>query len=462
MKKSNIAFLIIQVLVDTAMIYLALFSAFLIRTDGQTSIYRWTLNDYSHLAIISLPIWILIFFTQGLYRTKQPLRGLSEISAIVVATLSSWAIYVVGLYFYRSESTMVLPRLILIYSLFLSFIYVIVTRQILHIIQRALYRVGIGVRQLILIGSNNSITNYINSQLKNKKHGYNIAKICSEDDLEINNIPAIFGKQKIDEVIVSTHNISDNKLLPLLEYCENHNIIYKMIPNIFEVHASHAHNMTFLGIPVVELVYTPLQGWGRIIKRLVDIIGSLFALIILSPVMILTALLVKIESKGPVFYHHERIGQNGKHFYLLKFRSMNEDADDELKRILQTDPILKREFQTDFKLKNDPRVTRVGKFIRKISLDEIPQFFNVLAGGMSLVGPRPIIDTEMEKYGIYKNKRHIIRPGVTGMWQVSGRNDVAYDERIRLDSYYIENWSFWLDISIIFKTMFTIFKKNAY
>jgi undecaprenyl-phosphate galactose phosphotransferase len=140
---------------------------------------------------------------------------------------------------------------------------------------------------------------------------------------------------------------------------------------------------------------------------------------------------------------------------------MKKDADDELDKILEN-PELKAEFQKDYKLKNDPRITRVGKVIRKLSIDELPQFLNVLFGNMSLVGPRPIVEGETDKYGNYINKRHIIKPGVTGMWQVSGRNEVAYDERIRLDSYYIENWSFWLDLSIIFKTFFAIFKKNAY
>lgn len=462
MKKSNLVFTVLQIPLDAAMIFLALASSFLIRAEGQTEIYKWTFASYSHLVLLTLPLWIIIFYSQGLYRIKQPLRGMSEFAALSISVLASWAIYVVGLYFYRSENTMVMPRLILIYSLILSFAFVVVARWLLHAIQKLLYYTGLGVRQIMLIGNDNSITNFIVAELSaNRRYGYRIAAKVREDELGNFDIVKLYHLHHFDEVIVSTPNIPDNKLLPILEFCENHNIVYKMVPNLFEVNTSHAQNLTFLGIPIVELIYTPLQGWGRIIKRIIDVFIATIAIIIASPFMLIIAILIKIESRGPVFYQHKRIGQDGKHFYLLKFRSMVYGADKQLIEMLR-DPKMKAEFEKDFKFKNDTRVTRVGSILRKTSLDELPQFFNVIKGEMSLVGPRPIVEDEMDRYGIYQNKRHVVKPGITGMWQVSGRNDIAYDERIRLDSFYVENWTIWMDFSILFKTLFSFFKKDAY
>ncbi|MDO8513307.1 MAG: sugar transferase [bacterium] len=461
MKRINLIFTVLQVPIDAIMIFLALASSFLIRTSGQTEIYRWTFSGYLHLILISLPVWIIIFFTQGLYRIKQPLRGLTEYASLTIATLASWAMYIVGLYFYRSENTIVFPRLILLYSLILSFSFVLIGRWMMYSIRRLIYQIGTGVR-VLLIGSNNSISQFIARELdSNKKYGYHIVKQIDQGALANFNIDKFNKSNKIDEIIVSAPNIPDEKLLPILEYCENNHIVYKMVPNLFEMHTSHAQNLTFLGIPVVELIYTPLQGWGKIVKRIMDIFISAIALIILSPIMLLVALLIKLSSEGPVFYRQRRVGQDSTHFDLLKFRSMRPDAEKQLEKVLQ-DPSLKEEFEKNFKLKNDPRITSIGRLIRRTNLDELPQFINVIKGEMSLVGPRPIVDAEMDKYGIYCNKRHIVKPGITGFWQVNGRNEVAYEERIRLDSYYIENWSIWLDISICVKTILSFVNKNAY
>lgn len=203
----------------------------------------------------------------------------------------------------------------------------------------------------------------------------------------------------------------------------------------------------------------------RVLKRSFDFIFSLIALILLSPVFIIVAALIKIISpEGPVFFGHKRIGQHGKFFRVYKFRSMVPDAEQRLKKMLDENPEIKAEYEKDFKLKNDPRIIPgIGDFIRKSSIDELPQFFNSLIGDMSVVGPRPIVEKEIAKYGKYATKLYSVKAGVTGLWQVSGRNDIDYDERVALDMEYIDNQSLWLDIKIVFQTvMVMIFRKGAY
>lgn len=196
-------------------------------------------------------------------------------------------------------------------------------------------------------------------------------------------------------------------------------------------------------------------------KRLFDIVFSLSVLIILAPVYLLIALLIVISSPGSVFYVQERVGKNRKSFRCLKFRTMVENADEILIEMMEKSPDLRQEFEENFKLKKDPRITWIGRFLRVTSLDEFPQFWNVLKGDMSVVGPRPLVAEELPKYGRHMDKILTIRPGITGLWQVSGRNDIPYPLRVRMDLYYANFRNFWIDLWIIFKTIgVVIFPKN--
>ncbi|WP_326517979.1 sugar transferase [Acinetobacter sp. CAAS 2-6] len=200
--------------------------------------------------------------------------------------------------------------------------------------------------------------------------------------------------------------------------------------------------------------------FSRIIKRLFDIFFAVFFITILSPFMLILFLIIRSDG-GSAFYAHERVGRNGKIFKCLKFRSMAQNSKELLEKILQNDPEAKQEWETSYKLKNDPRVTKVGKFIRQTSLDELPQLFNILKGEMSVVGPRPVTSEELSKYKKSIPYYLISKPGLTGLWQVSGRSDVDYDTRVLLDTTYIKNWSFLKDIMIVIKTVKVILTKNG-
>ncbi|WP_421656635.1 sugar transferase [Leptothermofonsia sp. ETS-13] len=200
---------------------------------------------------------------------------------------------------------------------------------------------------------------------------------------------------------------------------------------------------------------------GEFFKRLFDVLFSLTVLIVFSPVYLLLMLLIALSSPGPVFYVQERVGRDFKPFGCIKFRTMVQNADEVLSEIMETSPRLRREFQTNFKLRRDPRVTWIGRFLRITSLDEFPQFLNVLKGDMSVVGPRPVVLEELERYGKHADRVFSIRPGITGLWQVSGRNDIPYPRRVQIDVYYVNFRSFVMDLWIIFKTIgVVIFPKD--
>ncbi|MEG4960734.1 MULTISPECIES: sugar transferase [unclassified Microcoleus] len=200
---------------------------------------------------------------------------------------------------------------------------------------------------------------------------------------------------------------------------------------------------------------------GELFKRLFDILFSLSVLILFAPVYLLLAFSIALSSSGPIFYVQERVGKNRKRFYCLKFRTMVENADDILLEIMEKSPHLRQEFEDNFKLKQDPRITWIGRFLRMTSLDEFPQFWNVLKGDMSVVGPRPLVEEELPRYGRHINKILTIRPGITGLWQVSGRNDIPYPRRVQIDLYYANDKNLWMDMWIVFKTIgVVIFPKN--
>ncbi len=314
-----------------------------------------------------------------------------------------------------------------------------------------------------MIIGNDENTEFLKEEFnKNKSLGNKIIKIISPREIfkDFNILKELISKIHIDEVIQVTPS-SEDLSLDLINFCEDNKIKFRFVPNLFEAKSINVETETIAGIPVISFQKTPLEGWWRIFKRLMDIVLSFLALTFLIPIFLTIALLVKLDSKGPVFFKHERIGKGGKLFLLLKFRTMIKNAEEILNEKLQKDDKFKKQFEKNYKIKEDSRVTRLGKFLRKTSLDELPQFINVLKGDISLVGPRPVIKQELKKYGPFKNQFLALKPGITGLWQISGRTDLSYDDRIKLDIYYIENWSLWLDVQILLKTIPTIIKRRG-
>lgn len=274
---------------------------------------------------------------------------------------------------------------------------------------------------------------------------------------DISQITSYLNENAIDYVYIALPMRAEKKIFSILRDCRSLGARIYLVPDIY-VYGLHHAEIQSLG-KLLILNFNPHTEW----KRSFDIIFSFLVLLFFSPFFCVIALLVKLEDGGPVFYRHKRITAAGKKFNCLKFRTMRVGADNELEKILRSNSNMKREWERSFKLKNDPRITHIGKFLRRTSLDEFPQFINVLRGSMSVVGARPIVDNELK--GFYKESagRYCsMKPGITGPWQVSRRSDIDdYNERVELDDWYILNYSLWNDIKIIFKTIACLFKGNG-
>lgn len=308
----------------------------------------------------------------------------------------------------------------------------------------------------------------IDKLIKNKYLGYHPAVIISSNtngETEYKGIPIFAPSDEINSII-RQHNV---KQAIICEYKGDMSEIMKS----YRYTTTVSKNQTFFtdtqqlkdiaGIIGFASIHNLTFKGNLFLKRFIDIVAIVLCFPILIPLMLILSILVKLTSKGPVFYGHKRVGKNGKEIKCWKFRSMCINSQEMLEEILRTDPVRRAEWEKDRKFLDDPRVTKFGKFLRKTSLDELPQLFNILFGDMSLVGPRPVTEPELDKYGKYKDYVLSVVPGLTGMWQVSGRSDTGYEERISFDTYYIQNWSIWLDIWILIKTVWVVLKgKGAY
>ncbi len=261
-------------------------------------------------------------------------------------------------------------------------------------------------------------------------------------------LPRILDDFDVEKVIVAFSGDSHEDLLDIAAECGRHGVECSIIPRLFEIITNENMVNEIGGIPLINLRTIEIKGFDRVLKGIEDQVFGLIMLLLSLPLLLVTAIAIKLDSRGPVFFKQQRLGRNGKSFYVYKFRSMIEGAD----QMLEDVRVLNEAEGPLFKIKEDPRITRVGKWIRRFSLDELPQIFNVIRGEMSLVGPRPPIPEEVEEYRQWQKQRLQAKPGITGLWQVNGRSNIPYDEMLKFDLYYIENWSLWLDIKIILRT----------
>jgi undecaprenyl-phosphate galactose phosphotransferase len=272
------------------------------------------------------------------------------------------------------------------------------------------------------------------------------------------------GNQKADTVFINSqhHEFDDFKRIIDRETLQNHEVIFIPVMNDYDLTRSYIYQLSNTRNNLIVLQNRLKSTCRTLIKEAFNYTLAIALLPVLLPVIGILAYLIKTESPGPIFFVHKRIGKNGKVIPILKFRSMYADAQERLEKLLNENEEIRKEWETNFKLKNDPRITKIGAFLRKTSLDELPQIFNVLKGEMSFVGPRPVVKEELEKY--YKDNAKyyfMVKPGITGLWQVSGRSDTDYDFRIKTDVWYVRNWSLWLDIVILVKTVKTVLKREG-
>lgn len=474
MKKSELFFSVLQVVVDYLLIVAAGMTAYVLRDNAiiqdlinKQGLYTISGRQFFVLVAVSAVACVVIYALDGLYNIRSTRRFWTEAYDVFKSTTVLVVLIIIGFFLQREWFS---SRFIIASAWVLVITYVMIGRIMLHSLQKYLltYK-DIGVHRVLLVGMGEKVKYFCRVIRANKHLGYRVV-----GHVEYVNIPQIkdlHADVGVDEVIVNEASIPDDVLTKLHDFCGIHNITYKFIPSSRQT--TRFEMTMFQGEPIIELLHTPLDGWGKIIKRTVDIVGATLLIIVTSPILAAVAMLIKLEDwSAPVIFKNARIGANGKEFFVYKFRYMqwrwcttkrNPHWEEALayekqliaERSVRVGPI--------YKIKDDPRKTRIGKYLERLSIDEFPQFFNVFMGDMSLVGPRPHQQREVEKYREYHRRLLTIKPGITGMAQTSGRSDLDFEDEYNLDVYYIENWSLLLDAKILLRTPLAVLRprKNA-
>ena len=475
MKRSELIFSFILVPLDYLMIVLAGISAYYLRfaeftTDIRPAIFSLPFLEYFEILLWVALSWIIIFAFLGLYSIKGTKKIVREFYRVVSACSTGFMLIVIVIFIERELFD---SRFIILVGWILAILYISTARIIIRLIQRALFKNGIGVHHVILIGNSKTTDLLMQEFSSNKTLGYKVMKRLRDFKLETaQELLEYIKNREIDEIIQSDPNLSKTEILHLFEFADENHITLKYAADLLGTKVLKTEVSEVFGVPIVEVKRTPLDGWGRIVKRIADILASFILLILLSPVIFLVALAIKIDSRGPILYLDYRTGQFGKRFLFYKFRSMVADLCDgegpsateagnkALNELVNNDSANTRSSDPLHKIKDDPRVTRVGKFIRRWSLDELPQLVNVLRGDISMVGPRPHMTIETALYETRHKKVFAIKPGITGLAQISGRSDLGFDEEVKLDTYYIENWSLLLDLAILLRTPWAVIRRR--
>jgi len=468
MKRAELFFSFLLVPLDFLAIILAGISAYYLRftaiaTEIRPVIFSLPFGQYFNILLLIALAWLVIFALAGLYNIKGSRRLTEEVYRVILACSTGLVLIVVLIFIFRELFS---SRFIVLAGWLLAIVYISFARVIVRLIQRLLLSYGVGVHKLVLVGNSSTTDILIHEFSTRKDLGFAIVKRLKNFSLEAEQELAEFVKtNEIDEIMQSDPNLSKAEVLRLFDFADENHLTFKYAADLLGAKVLKTEVSEIAGLPVVEVKETPLDGWGRILKRIFDMIGSLFFIILFSPIMLLAAIIIKADSPGPVIYKNKRVAKNGA-FKLFKFRSMinqycvGDDYGSAAALELEKKLIQEKNTKTGpvYKISGDPRLTGVGKFIRRWSIDELPQFFNVLYGNLSLVGPRPHQPREVAKYERHHKKVLTVKPGLTGLAQISGRSDLSFEDEVKLDSYYIENWSLKLDLSILLRTPLAIIK----
>jgi exopolysaccharide biosynthesis polyprenyl glycosylphosphotransferase len=460
MKRSQLVMVLLQVVLDVVMATIAFALAYRINLARDPSVGSFA--PYLPQLIIFVGTLIAAIFASRLYTRRRGQPRLEELWTLTKAvTLGTLIAIAIISFAFKNSFDYRRPMIVLAWALSIA---LLTLGRFVHIqTQRALLRRGIGSSDVLLVGTGEVARMILQKMLHSPQLGYHpIGLIAVEDGPPrvlglpvvgmLADLPKVIEGHKVQEVIICLPEASHDELVQITAQCERERVGIRIYPDVFQIMASEVSISDLAGMPLLTMRDVALRGWHLALKRGVDIVGSLAALIVLSPLMMLTAVLIKLESPGPVFYVQERMGLDAKPFPMLKFRSMRADAE---------------RYGPGWTTQNDPRRTRIGALLRQLSVDELPQFINVLLGDMSLVGPRPERPVYVEQFRQSIPRymdRHREKAGLTGWAQVNGlRGDTSITDRTKYDLWYIENWSLSLDFKIMVRTVLRVFgDRSAY
>jgi exopolysaccharide biosynthesis polyprenyl glycosylphosphotransferase len=415
-------------------------------------------ETYSTIQLALTAVLLIVFRLQGLYRMRRGAGFVDEMSLIVNGTLIGIAVMIVGVFYLRPFG---LSRLIFVYAGIAIVLLLAVARVVRRTWQGYQRRRGIGLQRILVVGTGPLGRMIMQNVVAQPELGYQIVGFVDDERTEDigrfsglgrpEEIPQIVDQLDVDEVVIALPSSDHARTSEILMSCAERRVGFRIVPDFYELSLNQVDIVDINGIPLIGLRDAQLAGTNLLVKRAIDVVLSGGALVLFSWLIALIALAIKLDSPGPIVYRSTRVGRGGKTFGCLKFRSMRQDADQQLAKVLHLDEA--RSGGKLFKIKNDPRRTRVGAWLRRTSIDELPQLWNVLRGEMSIVGPRPPFPHEVDKYEEWHRRRLEVTPGLTGMSQVSGRSELTFDETALLDIWYIENWSLGLDLKIMLRSV---------
>ena len=432
----------LMILADMCLTAAAFILAYFLRNEMR-EIYP--LTDYLRLLPYFVGTWVGIMYFLGMYNSFRA-KPLSDVTSIVFETAFfgfvafSSIVYVVKLHD--------ISRIFLFLLIGISLALFVIEKASIVFFFRYLRAKGYNTRNILLVGTGKRAENFVKLVESHNEWGFKILRTIDED--EFGDLPKILHHNVVDHVVFVIPRLWFEKIVDLIRLCEIEGIPASVVVDLYELKFARAKQTEFFGLPMLTFESAPDRVWELFLKRLFDLIFSGIALILLSPLFVIVGILIKTTSKGPVFFKQKRCGLNGRKFMFYKFRTMEKGAEEKLSELQKfnemSGPV--------FKMEGDPRITKLGGFLRRFSIDEFPQLWNVLKGDMSIVGPRPPIPGEVDKYDNWQRRRLSMRPGLTCLWQVGGRNRIKdFNDWAKLDMQYIDNWSLWLDIKLFLKTI---------
>ncbi len=417
------------------------------------------LSDYLPIQVLFNLALLAFFWLDGVYAFRRGRSMLDQVWSISSAVIKAVFIVWVAIFIYGPA---VYSRLMIAEAGLITILSLSGLRGVLSWRAAQLRKQGIGVSNVLIIGAGELGRAVMRAIFARPDLGYRCIGFLDDDPQRgqtdigrfpalgnISALPELLRRGGIDDVIIALPWSAQQKIAQLVSICQAHRVQVRIVPSLMQVNFSRLDVSDFGGIPLLTLREPQFDPISRVVKRAIDLVlGTLFLLVAL-PIMLIAGIAIRLESPGPIIYSQIRIGQNGRPFKVYKLRSMHKDADKEREKLRA----LNEAKGPIFKIREDPRLTRVGRLLRKLSIDELPQFWNVLRGDMSIVGPRPPLPEEVQQYSDWHHERLRVKPGITGLWQISGRSDLPFDEMVLLDVYYIENWSPALDLKIILATI---------